>query len=362
MESATTTTTPVERRELERRRARLASRAARARIAGRGAPRLPRPDQAADHLAAAGDDGRDDVSPPTRRARRCRRCSGRCSAATWRRVAPEPSTTTSTATATRAWRGPARAPWSRGGSSPLTASSSGSPWARSPTAQLALTVNALAAALALAGPARLRLRLHDLAEAADAAEHRHRRRRRRGATAGRLGGGDGRAGAGGAVPVRDRLPLDPAPLLGALAADQGRLRPHRRADAAGGQGRGRRPAARSSLYTLILTAFTCCRCSPASSARSTSSRRSRSAPASPPSRSALLRSPPGRAALRLYLSSLAYLALLFCAMAARPGRSDRIAPWTADRASETSDPARCAASLAVGVFGLAFFVAIIYIG
>ena len=30
-----------------------------------------------------------------------------------------------------------------------------------------------------------------------------------------------------ALPVRDRLPLDPAPLLGALAADQGRLRAHR---------------------------------------------------------------------------------------------------------------------------------------
>ena len=43
-------------------------------------------------------------------------------------------------------------------------------------------------------------------------------------------------------PVRGRLLLDPAPLLGPLAADQGRLRAHRRADAAGGPRRGGDPA------------------------------------------------------------------------------------------------------------------------
>ena len=44
-----------------------------------------------------------------------------------------------------------------------------------------------------------------------------------------------------ALPVRDRLPLDAAALLGALAADQGRLRAHRRPDAAGRPRRGRHP-------------------------------------------------------------------------------------------------------------------------
>ena len=72
--------------------------------------------------------------------------------------------------------------------------------------------------------ARLRIRLHAVAEAADAAEHRHRRGRRRGSAAGRLGRRDRRADAGRALPVRDRLPLDAAPLLGPLAAGQGRLR------------------------------------------------------------------------------------------------------------------------------------------
>ena len=116
------------------------------------------------------------------------------------------------------------------------------------TIQLALTVNALVGGPGARRPARLRGRLHDLAQAADAAEHRHRRRRRRDAAAGRLGGGDRRPGARGAVAVRDRLPLDAAALLGALAADQGRLRAHRRADAAGGQGRGRDPAPDRRLH------------------------------------------------------------------------------------------------------------------
>ena len=43
----------------------------------------------------------------------------------------------------------------------------------------------------------------------------------------------GGADARGADPLRDHLPLDPAPLLGAGAADLRRLRAHRGADAAG---------------------------------------------------------------------------------------------------------------------------------
>ena len=106
-------------------------------------------------------------------------------------------------------------------------------------ALLALTVNPLAAALSLSGLLRLRLRLHALAQAHDAAEHRHRRRRRRGAAAGRLGGRHRRPQRHRLLPLRDRLLLDPAPLLGALAADEGRVRQGRRADAAGRPRRGR---------------------------------------------------------------------------------------------------------------------------
>ena len=62
-----------------------------------------------------------------------------------------------------------------------------------PSLLLSLAVNPLAAALSLSRPPRLRLRLHALAEADHAAEHRHRRRRRGGAAAGRLGGGHRRA-------------------------------------------------------------------------------------------------------------------------------------------------------------------------
>ena len=53
---------------------------------------------------------------------------------------------------------------------------------------LLATVNVLAAALLAARVRRLRRRLHDLAQAPHAPEHRDRRRRRRGAAAGRLGG------------------------------------------------------------------------------------------------------------------------------------------------------------------------------
>ena len=74
---------------------------------------------------------------------------------------------------------------------------------------------------------RLRVRLHDVAQALDAAEHRDRRRRRRRPAAGRLGRGHRPRGPGRLVPVRDRLLLDAAALLGAVAADEGRVRARR---------------------------------------------------------------------------------------------------------------------------------------
>ena len=95
---------------------------------------------------------------------------------------------------------------------------------------------------------RLRVRLHDVAQAHDAAEHRHRRRRRRGAAAGRLGRGHRPGRADRAVPVRDRLLLDAAALLGAVAADEGRVRARRRADDAGRARRGRDAPADRALH------------------------------------------------------------------------------------------------------------------
>src|SRR3954453_14665582 len=59
------------------------------------------------------------------------------------------------------------------------------------------------------------------------------------------GAGTGSGGPGGAVPLRDRLLLDAAALLGAVAADEGRVRARRRADDAGGPRRdGDAPADR----------------------------------------------------------------------------------------------------------------------
>src|SRR4051794_33567468 len=66
-------------------------------------------------------------------------------------------------------------------------------------------------------PARLPRR----AQAPLAAEHRHRGRSGGGPAAGRLGGGDRERRPHRAVPVRDRLLLDAAALLGAQPADEG---------------------------------------------------------------------------------------------------------------------------------------------
>ena len=241
MESATTTTSIALARERS-----LAARRAR----------LHRADQAADHLAAAADHGGDDDRRRPRRSRRSRPCSGRCSAATWPPAAPGRSTTTSTATATRAWRAPAGGRSSPGRIEPLHGLVFGIALGALATVQLALTVNALAAALALAGllgyvfvyTIWLKPLTPQNIVIGGAAG--------RGPAAGRLGRGDRRPRARGAVAVRDRLPLDAAPLLGALAADQGRLRAHRRADAPRGQGRGRHPAPDPRLRASILVAFT----------------------------------------------------------------------------------------------------------
>ncbi len=201
-------------------------------------PRLHHPDQAADHLAAAADHGGDDVRRRSLRPAACRRsCWTMLGGYLAAGGAGAINHYLDRERDARMARTRSR-PLVSGRIEPIHGLIFGIVLGALAFAQLWMTVNPAAASPGDGGPARLRLRLHALAEAADPAEHRHRRRRRRGPAAGRLGSGDGRADGGGALALRDRLPLDPAPLLGALAADQRRLRAHRDADAAGRPRRG----------------------------------------------------------------------------------------------------------------------------
>ena len=164
----------------------------------------------------------------------------------------------------------------------------------------------------------LRPRLHPLAEALDAAEHRHRRRSRCGAAAGRVGSRDRRPHGAGVVPVPDRLLLDPAALLGARASDPARLRGGADPDAPGRARRACHDAADRRSTRWCSCRSHSCRSSGTRSASSTSWPRSRSAPALLWLAVALARrTTPARARL-LFHFSLAYLALLFVAMATRP--------------------------------------------
>ena len=179
-----------------------------------------------------------------------------------------------------------------------------------------LQVHWLAAVWALRRLRLLRARLHRLAQAPHAAEHRHRRRGGRRAPARRLGRGGRLGERDRRRALRDRLPLDAAPLLGAGAAARRGLRARRRADAADGARRQGERAADPRLHAA-----------PASPPRSCRSRSARSAGSTRPPRvvprrplhlaraCALLRAPDDRAtARRTFLYSLLYLALLFVAM------------------------------------------------
>ena len=180
-------------------------------------------------------------SSPIREARRSPRSSGPVLAAIWRRAAPGRSITTSSASRDARMARTKGRPLASGRIEPRRGLLFGTTLGVVAVAQLWITVNALTAALAAAGAARLRLRLHALAQAADAPEHRARRRGRRDAAAGRLGGRDGRPHPRRALALRDRLLLDTAALLGALAADLRRLRTHRSPDAPRGPGRDHHP-------------------------------------------------------------------------------------------------------------------------
>ena len=119
-----------------------------------------------------------------------------------------------------------------------------------------------------------------------------------------------------ALPVRDRLLLDAAPLLGAVAADEGRVRARGRADAAGRARRARDAPPDPALHGAARTRSASCRSAPARSARPTWSPRCCSAPPSSTAPSRLMRRAERRTALRLYLFSLAYLARCSRAMVA----------------------------------------------
>ena len=108
---------------------------------------------------------------------------------------------------------------------------------------LSSMTNTLSAVLTPERDAVLCARLHDGSEEDYAAQHRHWRRGRGHPADGGMGGCHGRSRDRGAVHVLHRVLLDPASLLGACAAHQGRLRPSRDPDAARRRGRGRDEAA-----------------------------------------------------------------------------------------------------------------------
>ena len=230
------------------------------------------------------------------------------------------------------------------------------------TVQLALTVNVLSAALALAGllgyvfvyTVWLKPLTPQNIVIGGAAG--------RGAAAGRLGGGDRRARARGAVPVRDRLPLDAAPLLGALAADQGRLRAHRGADAAGGQGRAGDPPPDPRLHADPRRLHPAAGRDRLPRRASTSPRRWCSAAAF--TALAVRAAAHARRAAPRCASTCPRSPTWPCSSARWPrtGPSDRTAAMDRNRAAANIGSGLATASIAIGVFGLCFFVAIVYIG
>ena len=230
---------------MEASRATTRQQALAARRAAAGGGRLRRADQAEGAVAAAPDDDHDDVrgGRPVALARRADCLGGSLSAggagavnhwfdrdidAQMARTANRPVPAGRIAPAAALWFGIVLAALS--------------------FAELSLAVNVLSAVARARRLPRLRLRLHGLAQAPQPAEHRHRRRGGRRAAAGRLDRGDRLARPDRAVPVRDRLLLDAAALLGAVAADEGRVRARGRADDAGRPRRDRDAAPDRPLH------------------------------------------------------------------------------------------------------------------
>ena len=136
---------------------------------------------------------------------------------------PRRSTTTSTATSTRSCAGRPRAlcpraAWPRG-----PRSRTASPWA-SPRSRCSSCGSTFWRRCSRSSACSGMWACTPSGSSADASEHRHRRRRGGGAAAGRVGHGHRLPRLERAVPVRDRLLLDASALLGAVAADEGRVR------------------------------------------------------------------------------------------------------------------------------------------
>ena len=276
--------------------------------------RLRRADQAEGPVAAAADDDRDDV-----RRRRPLAAAGRADLPRRlplgrRRRRGQPLVRPRHRRADGAHRRRGRSP--PGASRPRAALPFGCALARALAARALADRQPARRGAVVRGLPRLRVRLHGLAEAPHAAEHRDRRRRRRGAAARRLGGGDGLGQRHGGDPVLHRLLLDAAALLGAVAADEGRVRARSACRCCRSCAARPRRAGRSCSTRCCSTRSPSCRSARAASARSTSSPRSCSGSASSPARCGCTAAPTAASALRLYLFSLAYLALLFCAMVA----------------------------------------------
>ncbi len=98
---------------------------------------------------------------------------------------------------------------------------------------MSTTINVLAASLSFAGFVGYVGRLHDVAQTPHGAEHRHRRSRRCRPAARRLGGGDRQRLVDRGLPLRDRVLLDAAALLGAEHPHEGGVRQGRGPHAAG---------------------------------------------------------------------------------------------------------------------------------
>ncbi len=159
-----------------------------------------------------------------------------------------------------------------------------------------------------------------VAQAPHAAEHRDRGRCGRRSAARRLGGRARQRQRHRRDPLLHRVLLDAAALLVALAADEGRLRARGRADAPRRRGRARDASARSCSTRCCSTWSRSCPSARARSARSTSRPRSLLGLGFIGGAVRLYRaseSSTRRAALQLYLFSLAYLASLFAAMVDR---------------------------------------------
>ena len=178
---------------------------------------------------------------------------------------------------------------------------------------MTLTINLLSALLAFAGFVGYVGVYTIWLKRRTPAQHRDRRRRRRDAAAGRLGRDDRVAVVDRGLPVRDRVLLDAAALLGAQPADEGRVREGRRPDAPGRARRARDPAPDRALRPAAV------RREPAAVLRR---RVRRVLPAGSIALGLafvaltvlLYRRADRRAALRVYLYSMIYLALLFATM------------------------------------------------